>query len=119
MTFHHTITFFLSSASLVPYLAQDMLSTIKTCIKPDGCPYIRSITSGVGRQVSSGSGDGVARVVFILGFENSDDLKYFVNEDSSHIMFKTRCETELGVMKVETTTFEDAVYQTARSLSVL
>ncbi|WWD21250.1 hypothetical protein CI109_105734 [Kwoniella shandongensis] len=115
MTIYHIITYSLSSPSSAPPLAQDLLATATTCFKPDGKAYIGSVKGG---RFSStyGDRDHLPKVVFVLQFENRNDLEYFVDQDQSHILFKTRCETELGVLRVETTTFEDGVYQTTRPL---
>ncbi|RSH86979.1 hypothetical protein EHS25_003467 [Saitozyma podzolica] len=102
MTIYHIVSFKVpGGASAHSQLTSDFFSLKDTCVRPtDAKPYISAIRGG--RQSSKEGKDQGMDVVFILEFDNDEDLQYYLWKDPAHDAFKNNIKID-GVVVLDFT----------------
>ncbi|OWZ30159.1 hypothetical protein LQV05_002847 [Cryptococcus neoformans] len=99
MTIIHVVAFKTATPSTIGPLTTSIKALKDNCINPrTGKPYILDLRGG--KQISTEGLDRGMKVVFVMEFENDDDLQYYLYEDPAHDQFKKSAKGEWEAIDV-------------------
>ncbi|ODN99580.1 hypothetical protein L198_03424 [Cryptococcus wingfieldii CBS 7118] len=107
MAIFHIVSFKISNPEASLGLLTEKLRLLQgSCVNPDTKkPYILDLKGGNVLE-TEGRNKGM-EVVFIMEFENRNDLDYYLYKDPAHEEFKKSALGELGVVDAVVMDFED------------